>query len=130
MILQTFLFTLLFFPQTALASTTPVISPKTAPETPKSIYMYKLAMCESGGNWNALNPKDLDGTPSKGKYQFKDSTFNWLSGKYKIATTSIWNGNEQDLIVSRMIDDPSINMKMQFPDCVRKLGLPPTSVQP
>jgi len=83
-------------------------------------------MCESGGNELALNPKDLDGTPSKGKFQFKDCTFNHLSQKYNIATTSIWKGDEQEQILRKMIDDPEINMAHEFPDCVRKLGLPPS----
>jgi hypothetical protein len=87
------------------------------------IWVYELSKCESGGNWNALNPKDLDGTPSKGKFQFKDQTFNYFSEKYNIATTSIWNGDEQELIVRQMIAS-GVDLSRQFPACVKKLGLP------
>lgn len=87
-----------------------------------------LSMCESGGKWDALNPMDLDGTPSKGKFQFKDQTFNYFSDKYDIATTSIWNGDEQELILREMIKDEEVDLSHQFPDCVRKLGLPESVV--
>lgn len=114
-----------------IASSTPI-----APQTPKialyseftpevEIWLKALQTCESGQNEKALNPKDIDGTPSKGLYQFKDKTFNWLSQKYGIATTSIWNGKEQDKIVRRMIYDKELNLRNQFPACIRKLGLPP-----
>ena len=105
--------------------TMPVIAqilPTTASSTQK--WIDALAKCESNGRWTALNPMDLDGTASKGKFQFKESTFKNFAKKYGIKTTSIWNGDEQELIVHEMIKDKSVNMKMQFPDCVRKLGLP------
>lgn len=88
-------------------------------------WIGKLAQCESGGNWKALNPKDLDGTPSKGKFQFKDTTFDYFSGIYKIATTTIWNGDEQELILREMVKDPTVDLHHQFPECTRRLGLPP-----
>lgn len=98
--------------------------------TPTDIWIAKLEQCESGGNWKALNPKDTDGTPSKGRFQFKDKTFNWLAKKYDIATTSIWNGDEQEKIVRRMIVDPSINLRNQFPDCIKNhIGMPPVTVE-
>lgn len=89
-------------------------------------WIYLLGDCESGNNEKALNPKDTDGTASKGKYQFKDTTFAWLSKKYNIKTTSIWNGDEQESILRRMIDDKDIDLTKQFPSCVKKIGLPPT----
>lgn len=101
------------------------IVPKVESNTPTDTWLKKLAKCESGGNWKALNPIDRDGTPSKGKFQFKDNTFNFFSKAYGIATTSIWNGDEQEKIVRKMILDKSVNFKQQFPDCVRKIGLPP-----
>lgn len=95
-------------------------------ENKLEIWIGTLRKCESGENDKALNPKDSDGTPSKGRFQFKDSTFNWLSKKYKIPTTSIWNGDEQESILRRMIDDKDIDLTKQFPSCVKKIGLPPT----
>lgn len=119
-------------------STTTIQSIKTpivlAQEAPQSVidptiekWLLKLSNCESGGNWKALNPKDLDGTPSKGKYQFKDTTFIYFSDKYNIETTSIWNGDEQELLVRKMIEDSEVNLKRQFPACIRKIGLPPVT---
>lgn len=110
--------------QAQLPATMPVESPKLTYTRSIDEWIYKLGMCESGNNPKALNPKDTDGTPSKGKFQFKDSTFNWLSKKYNIATTSIWNADEQEQILRRMIEDDDIDLSRQFPDCVRKLGLP------
>lgn len=92
------------------------------------IWIHNLALCESGGRWDALNPRDSDGTPSKGKFQFKDRTFNVLSEKYQIATTTIWNGDEQERIVRRMIEDPDMDLRFQFPACIKKLGLPESVV--
>ena len=92
------------------------------------VWIQRLAQCESGGDENALNPMDTDGTPSKGKFQFKDGTFNYFSQKYNIATTSIWSGAEQELILRRMIKDPEVDLRYQFPACVRQLGLPESLV--
>ncbi len=118
----------LFTPKVALASITP-ITHKIVYTSPHSLeldtYLIKLEKCESGGNFKALNPIDLDGTPSKGRYQFKTGTFNYFSQKYKIATTSIWNGYEQDDIVRFMSQDPTVDFHHQFPDCTRRIGLPP-----
>lgn len=102
------------------------ILPITASSTQK--WIDALAQCESGGKWTALNPMDLDGTASKGKFQFKESTFKNFAKKYKIKTTSIWNGDEQELIVREMIKDKSVNLRQQFPDCVRRFGLPESVV--
>lgn len=89
-------------------------------------WINDLRQCESGGNDKALNPKDLDGTRSVSRFQFKDKTFAWLSKKYNIKTTSIWNGYEQEQIVRRMIVDPDITIQNQFPDCIKNhIGMPP-----
>ncbi len=126
--LQILLLSLFFTPKLALATTTsvtPYNASETTISTPLDTYLDRLEICESGGNPKALNPKDLDGTPSKGAFQFKDTTFTYFSRKYGIKTTSIWNREEQRSLVKRMATDPQVNMKRQFPDCVRKLGLPP-----
>lgn len=88
-------------------------------------WINDLANCESGNRWDALNPIDSDGTPSKGRFQFKDGTFNYFSQKYSIETTSIWNGDEQEQILRRMINDNDVNLAGQFPACIKKLGMPP-----
>lgn len=83
-----------------------------------------LRKCESGGNDKALNPKDLDGTPSHGRYQFKDTTFYGFAKQYGIKVTSHKNGDEQELILDRMILDDKVDLTFQFPDCTTRIGLP------
>lgn len=113
------------------ASQSPKIELREEIKSEEQVWLDKLRKCESGGDDKARNPKDLDGTESLGRYQFKRGTFDWLSGKYKIATTSIWNGEEQELIVRKMIRDKSVNITKQFPDCTTNpkvknfAGLPP-----
>lgn len=103
--------------------------PKPIPKAPDTldIYLDKLAICESGNNPTAVNPMDLDGTPSLGRYQFKPSTFNFFSNLYGIATTSIWNGVEQRTIVRLMAQRLTKKEWVhQFPDCtLRHIGYPP-----
>lgn len=100
-------------------------SPKTASgDTNIDEWLNSLRQCESGGNDKALNPKDSDGTRSVGRFQFKDKTFAYFSKKYDISVTSVWNGDEQEEILRRMIDDPSVNLHNQFPACTKKIGLP------
>ena len=106
---------LIFSPATATPTTTPR----------QEIYLSALEWCESSGIPSNINPKDLDGTPSLGAFQFKPSTFDLYSKKYGIATTSVMSEPEQRAIVRGMIHDPSIRWHHQFPDCVAKLGLPP-----
>lgn len=84
----------------------------------------ELRQCESGGNDKALNPKDTDGTESIGRYQFKTKTFYGFAKQYKIKVTDVWNGDEQEQILDRMIRDKSLNLKTQFPGCIKKIGLP------
>lgn len=91
---------------------------------PHRAWKDKLRKCESGGNDEALNPKDTNNKRSVGRYQFQDATFEWLSKKYNIKTTDIWNGDEQELLLDRMIKDKEINLRNQFPLCVKKIGLP------
>lgn len=43
-----------------------------------------LVKCESSGNPNALNPLDLDGTPSYGCLQFKDTTLYHFAKEFDI----------------------------------------------
>lgn len=93
------------------------------PSSPILEWKALLRNCESGGNDKALNPKDTDGTPSKGRYQFKDATFAHFSQEYKIPTTSVWNGDEQDLLLDQMIAH-GVDLTHQFPGCTRQIGLP------
>lgn len=101
------------------------VAPKSATSTAALVWwVHRLIMCESRGNVSALNPQDLDGTPSHGLLQFKVSTFALFAKAYKIEG-ELLDPEAQIAILLRMIDDPSVDLTKQFPACVRKLGLPP-----
>lgn len=101
------------------------------PLTPEQhVWVQALRWCESRGNDNAINKVDRDGTPSYGRFQFKPSTYEYLSKRYGLAsTTDYMNGEQQQTIVEHMLLDPKITdnelRTRQFPDCIsRKIGLP------
>jgi hypothetical protein len=100
----------------------------------QEVWLYALEWCESRGVKTAVNPEDRDGTPSYYSFQFKPATFLNYGIKYGViaATTSPAELSEmlksyeaQREIVTHMISDKSVNWHQQFPDCVRKNGLPP-----
>jgi len=118
--------------------TEPSYIPPPPPPKPDTLdkYLDTLAMCESGNNPNAINPVDRDGTPSLGRYQFKVGTFNYFSQVFKIATTSIFNGDEQRIIVRKMAQTlTKAQWARQFPDCTLNkslkyyAGYPPTMLE-
>lgn len=88
--------------------------------------MSALEWCESNGDNSAINPKDLDGTPSYGAFQFKPSTLEYFASKYGVATTTLMDYETQRAVVEQMIlHRKEIRWTQQFPWCVKKLGLPP-----
>lgn len=93
----------------------------------QEIWVSALEWCESKGKIQAINPKDRDGTPSFGAFQFKPSTYAYFAKSYGMAsTTDYMNHETQRKIVIRMIDDKSVVWTQQFPDCVKnKVGMPP-----
>ena len=110
---------------------TPIV-PKLTYE--QEVWLYALEWCESRGVKTAVNPEDRDGTPSFYSFQFKPSTFLNYGIKYGTvaAKTSpaelsemLKSYDAQREIVTHMIFDKSVNWHQQFPDCVRKNGLPP-----
>lgn len=93
-----------------------------------------LEMCESGGNSEVINPLDKDGTPSYYAFQFKPGTFRGYGEQYKVIPKGLTQEELMEQLKSRqlqsdivgyMILDPQVNWFQQFPDCVRRLGLPP-----
>ena len=93
---------------------------------PQEVWMHVLEWCESRGYNEAVNPKDNDGTPSYGAFQFKPSTLDYYAEKYGVATTTLMDYQTQKAVVTQMIlhrDD--INWDQQFPACVKKHGWPP-----
>lgn len=100
----------------------------------QKVWLAALEWCESRGVKTAVNPKDLDGTPSYFSFQFKPETFKRYGIKYGIFPPDVTDEEIkaklddyplQKKIVSFMIDDPKINWRREFPDCVRRLGKPP-----
>ena len=103
------------------------------------MWIFALEFCESKGKGiEAINPKDLDNTPSYYHFQWKPSTFKSYAIKYKLLRNDLeyedyfnWM-SDYDLqykIVSRMVNDKNITPyhweNVLFPGCVKKIGLPP-----
>ena len=102
------------------------------------VWRYVLEWCESRGVQSAVNPNDLDNTPSYYSFQWKPSTFQGYALKYgilkleQVATKEqimeeMKNYDTQVLILNEMIGErENINWRHEFPDCVSKYGLPPS----
>lgn len=89
------------------------------------IWFARLMDCESGINEGAINPNDLDNTPSWGILQFKPSTFESFTVKYGISA-ELMNAEAQVAIVTHWLLNPGeVDWTQQFPACVRKHGVPP-----
>lgn len=84
-------------------------------------FLVALRWCESRWADNALNAVDLNGLPSKGRYQFQDKSFFHYTRKYGYSG-KIYDGELQEKLVVKMIKDPKVNLKTEFPDCHRKFG--------
>lgn len=95
----------------------------------QEIWKHALEWCESSGRHDAINPEDLDGTPSYGAYQFKPSTLDYFAGKYGVVTTGdVIDYEVQSAVVDQMIlHGNEIEWERQFPWCIKKIGRPPTS---
>ena len=100
----------------------------------QEIWISALEYCESRGLNSALNKKDLDGTPSYSNFQWKPSTLLGFGKQYGLISTDktikdvpelLKDYELQRSIVRKMINDPQVKLKGQFPGCVKKLGLPP-----
>lgn len=90
-------------------------------------WSYALEWCESNGIPSAINPKDSDGTPSYGAFQFKPQSFIYFAGIFDVATSSgLMSYGDQRAILTAMLEHSGqIEWAKQFPACVKKLGLPP-----
>lgn len=108
---------------------TKIVEAETAPvklSHRQELWMNVLEWCESRGDPDAVNEKDLDGTASYGAFQFKPSTLNYYAEKYSVATTTVMDYDVQKAVVTQMIlHRNEIKWTQQFPDCVKKFGLPP-----
>ena len=89
------------------------------------IWIAQLMNCESDVTATAVNPNDLDNTPSWGILQFKPSTFESFAVKYGIGG-ELMSAESQVAIVTHWILNPSeVTWSQQFPACIRKIGEPP-----
>lgn len=98
-------------------------------------WINNLGSCESGNNQNAINPEDLDGTASYGRFQFKPGTWKHYITKYDLFERDGWEeadwtnammaGDLQEIVLTHMIYDSKVNFAREFPACVRKYGWPP-----
>lgn len=96
--------------------------------------LYDLVPCESGWRDEALNPKDLDGTPSYSTLQFKPSTLLYFGHRYGTIPDDL-----EDHEIYNLINDPAIQIttadkmieeyghsekfwRQQWPDCSKKHG--------
>jgi hypothetical protein len=77
-----------------------------------------VAICESGINSKALNPKDSDGTRSVGLLQFKDKTFYGWAKLAGIENASIWNPIQQ-IILYRWAEEQGLENHWS---CYQKLS--------
>ena len=100
----------------------------------QEVWISALEYCESRGKNSALNKKDLDGTPSYSNFQWKPSTLLSFGKQYGLIIESKTIKDVPELlkdyelqrnIVRKMINDPKVKLKGQFPGCIKKLGLPP-----
>jgi len=96
------------------------------PIADREIWLDALESCESGGNPHAINPIDKDGTASHGLLQFKDTTFEMYRLRYALGDVELYDPEAQRTMVMHMMDDPRVVWEREFPDCVRKLGRPPS----
>jgi hypothetical protein len=105
------------------------------PTHEQEIWISVLEWCESRGKGSAINPEDLDGTPSYYWFQFKPGTFKGFAERYELISTSTTYIQVAELmkdyeltreIVNRMVGErDSITWENQFPGCVAKYGRPP-----
>lgn len=111
-------------PPAPLATTT-ILRPKLKVEDAQEAWLADLINCESHGNPTAINPIDLDGTPSYGILQFKPATFHGYRKQYGLEEAELMDPEAQKETVRHMMLDPGVNWYQQFPACVRRLGTPP-----
>ena len=125
----------LFLPRTVLGIRVQADSKEEQLIHQQDVWIYALEWCESRGKYDALNPKDLDGTPSYSNFQWKPSTLLHFAKKYHLILDTVTLKSVPDLlenyelqreILRQMIQDDSVVWTKQFPDCVKyKIGYPP-----
>lgn len=91
--------------------------------------VYKLEQCESQHTSWAINPKDRDGTPSYGAFQFKPTTLLYYAKKYgyeinpepnEILNLAFDRYFTAEIVI-KMFQDKSVNLNREFPVCIKKI---------
>jgi hypothetical protein len=92
--------------------------------------LEEMLNCESGNNPDAVNPCDVDGTPSFSCLQFKPLTLKHYAEKYGLADTVLWDEADlmnwtmdcefQKTIFLKMVEDPEVLFSREFPACFVK----------
>jgi len=95
------------------------------------LWLDKLAFCESSNNPLAVNPKDKDGRPKYGLFQFDIETWKMYIKRYNLFNhqdwedadywNSIYSRDHQEIVIREMMKN-GVNMSKEF-GCVRKIGL-------
>ena len=99
------------------------------------VWTYALEWCESRGVMTAINPNDLDNTPSYYSYQWKPGTFKYYGEKYGVIEKGKTEEEimelmkdyelQRQILTAMVLDGKNIKWEKQFPWCVKKLGRPP-----
>jgi len=94
----------------------------------QEVWLGALEWCESRGKQGAINPKDRDGTPSYGAFQFKPGTLTGYAAEFGITltgTTTLTYTDQHAVVAQMVLHAKQIDWDQQFPVCVGKLGRPP-----
>ncbi len=95
--------------------------------TPRQIiWLARLMNCESGIKETAINPNDLDNTPSWGILQFKPATFAAFTTRYSISAELMDAEAQVAIVIEWLLRPGEVDWTRQFPACVEKLGIPPS----
>ena len=65
--------------------------------------MLRVAQCESSMNPKAYNPRDVDGLPAYGLFQFKKTTFEYYASLAGIENPDIWSAKDQAQTTAYML---------------------------
>ena len=87
----------------------------------KGTKLYELAECESGINPLAVNPRDTNGLPSRGLFQYQSET--WVAWTTQIDKEKKWNiwSAEDQIIVTKWAMKKGLST--HWPTCSKKVGI-------
>ena len=108
---------------------------KPKPTHQQQVWISVLEWCESKGVTTAVNKVDRDGTPSYYSFQFKPGTFRYYGELYGVIPVGLTEAElmeklksyelQHSIVEQMVLNRDKIQWTKQFPDCVKKYGLPP-----